>query len=116
VEDQNPNIGMRNTHTLKRGERYTLGGGASDDFYIFLVPLPGALGELRFDGTGCTFVPLKGGYFPGLGSEPLRECIGKTIKITSDKKYEILFRFERYTDPLVRLNALLRSIEIPGAL
>jgi hypothetical protein len=114
VEDQNPNIGMRNTHTLKRGNRYTLGGGGFDDFFVFLVPLPSAIGELRFDESGCSFVPLKNGYFPDIGSQPVPECIGKTIRIVSDKQFDIFFRFERYIDPLVTLNTLLRSIHVPG--
>jgi hypothetical protein len=112
VEDQNTAIGRRNVHTLKAGSRFTVGGGNSD-FLIFLVPIPPQIGELRFDGTNCTFVPLKSKYFPDIGSQQVPECIGKTIRVLSDKNYELFFHFERYTDPLVTLNQLLHSINVP---
>ncbi|MDR2144547.1 MAG: hypothetical protein LBP29_09280 [Treponema sp.] len=112
VEDQNTAIGRRNVHTLKPGSRFTLGGGASD-FLIFLVPLPPRIGELRFDGTNCTFIPLKSKYFPDIGSQAVPECIGKPIRVLSDKHYEIFFHFERYKDPLIALNQLLHSINVP---
>jgi hypothetical protein len=112
VEDQNTAIGRRNVHTLKAGSRFTIGGGNSD-FLIFLVPIPPQIGELRFDGTNCTFVPLKTKYFPDIGSQQVPECIGKTIRVLSDKNYELFFHFERYKDPLLVLNQLLHSISVP---
>ncbi|MDR2143403.1 MAG: hypothetical protein LBP29_03435 [Treponema sp.] len=112
VEDQNTAIGRRNVHTLKPGSRFTIGGGASD-FLVFLVPLPPRIGELRFDGTNCTFIPLKSKYFPDIGSQAVPECIGKTIRVLSDKNYELFFHFERYKDPLIALNQLLHSINVP---
>jgi hypothetical protein len=112
VEDQNTAIGRRNVHALKAGNRFTIGGGVSD-YLVFLVPLPKAIGELRFDGKSCTFYPLKPRYFPDIGSNPVTECIGKTIRIVSDKKYEVFFRFERFNDPLIELNKLLHSIKVP---
>jgi hypothetical protein len=112
VEDQNTAIGRRNIHNIKRGSVFSVGGGDSD-FLIFLVPLPPKVGELRYDGNSCTFTPLKPGYFPDIGSSAVPECIGKTIRILSDKKYEVFFHFERYSDPLVALNRLLNSISIP---
>ncbi|MDR2470683.1 MAG: hypothetical protein LBD09_01060 [Treponema sp.] len=114
VEEQNTAIGRRNVHALKKGSVYTVGGGASD-FLIFLVPVPPRLGQLSFDGTNCTFTPLKPGYFPDIGSSPVEQCIGKTIRILSDKNYEVFFHFERYRDPLVMLNQLLHSIQVPAA-
>jgi hypothetical protein len=112
VEDQNTAIGRRNVHTLKAGSRLSVGGGNSD-FLIFLVPIPPQIGELRFDGTNCTFVPLKSKYFPDIGSQQVPECIGKTIRVLSDKNYELFFHFERYKDPLIALNQLLHSISVP---
>ncbi|MDR0585324.1 MAG: VWA domain-containing protein [Treponema sp.] len=113
VEDQNTFIGKRNIHALKSGYSFTIGGGKSD-FLIFLVPVPAALGEVRRDGNRCTFIPRKPEYFPDLGSRELPDCIGKTIRIISDKHYELRFRIERYEDPLIALNRLLNSIKVPG--
>jgi hypothetical protein len=112
VEDQSTAIGRRNVHTLKAGSKFTVGGGKSD-FLIFLVPIPPRIGELRFDGTNCTFTPLKSKYFPDIESQQVPECIGKTIRVLSDKNYELFFHFERYKDPLIALNQLLHSINVP---
>jgi hypothetical protein len=117
VEDQNTNIGRRNTHVLKAGNIYTVGGGNSD-YLIFLVSLPSHIGEVQFDGKECSVVPKKPEYFPDLRDQRVPNCIGKTIRVISDKKYELKFRMERYEDPLVSLNRLLNSvpvIEMPAA-
>lgn len=113
VEDQNTFIGKRNIHALKSGYSFTIGGGKSD-FLIFLVPIPPAIGEIRREGNRCSFIPRKPRYFPDLGSSELPDCIGKTIRIISDKNYELHFRLERYENPLIALNRLLNSIKIPG--
>ncbi|MDR2435144.1 MAG: VWA domain-containing protein [Treponema sp.] len=115
VEDQNTFIGRRNIHALKSGYSFTVGGGKSD-FLIFLVPIPAAIGEVRRDGNRCTFIPRKPAYFPDLGSKELPDCIGKTIRVISDKDYELRFRVERWEDPLLALNRLLNSIKVPGLL
>jgi hypothetical protein len=115
VEDQNTNIGRRNIHTLKAGNRYTVGGGKSD-FLIFLVPLPPCIGEIHFDGEQCTFVPKKSRYFPDIGSEAVPNCIGKTIRVLSDNHYQLSFRMERYEDPLKALNRLLNSVNVESTL
>jgi hypothetical protein len=113
VEDQNTHIGKRNIHALKSGYSFTIGGGKSD-FLIFLVSMPAAIGEVRRDGGRCTFIPRKAKYFPDIGSSQVPDCIGKTIRVVSDKKYELRFRFERYEDPLAVLNRMLNSVKIPG--
>jgi hypothetical protein len=113
VEDQNTFIGKRNVHALKPGHIFTLGGGNSD-FLIFLVPLPPNIGEIRCDGNRCIFIPRKPRYFPDIGSQQVPDCIGKTIRIMSDKNYELHFRLERYEDPLRALNRLLHSVQVPG--
>ncbi|MDR2071836.1 MAG: VWA domain-containing protein [Spirochaetaceae bacterium] len=114
VEEQNTAIGRRNVHALKKGNTYTVGGGNSD-FLIFLVSIPPRIGRLYFDGNNCTFTPLKPRYFPDIGSNPVHECLGKTIRILSDRNYEIFFHFEQYKDPLIVLNQLLHSISVPSA-
>ncbi|MCL2066676.1 MAG: hypothetical protein FWG99_04345 [Treponema sp.] len=114
VEDQRTSIGKRNVHSLKSNFSYTVGGGRSD-FLIFLVPIPPSIGELRRDGSGvCTFIPRKPKYFPDLGSQTLHDCLGKTIRIISDKNYELRVRFIPYEDPLEALNRLLNSLKVPG--
>ena len=112
VEQQKTAIGKRNVHALKQGGTYSVGGGNSD-FLIFLVPFPPRIGQLYFDGKHCTFKPLRPEFFPDIGSTPVPECIGKTIRVLSKKRYEVFFRFERYEDPLVLLNQLLYSIKVP---
>jgi hypothetical protein len=113
VEDQNTFIGKRNIHALKPGHIFTLGGGSSD-FLIFLVPIPPHIGEIRCEGNQCTFIPRKPRYFPDLGSQQVPDCIGKTVRVISDKNYELHFRLERYEDPLKALNRLLHSVQVPG--
>ena len=113
VEDQNTAIGKRNIHSLKSGYSLSVGGGKSD-FLIFLVQVPANIGEIRRDGSQCSFIPKKPKYFPDLGSNELRDCINKTIRVISDKNYELRFRFEMYEDPLVALNRVLMSVSVPG--
>ncbi|MDR2404604.1 MAG: hypothetical protein LBD78_11320 [Spirochaetaceae bacterium] len=112
VEDQNTAIGRRNIHNLKPGNTYTIGGGASD-FLIFLVPIPPRIAELRYDGRQCTFVPRRPEFFPDTGSQPVNDCIGKTIRVVSEKNYELFIRAEWYQDPIISLNRLLNSVNLP---
>jgi len=112
VEDQNRAIGRRNIHTAKSGT-FSVGGGKSD-FLIFLVPIPASIANVQFDGRNCTFIPLKPKYFPDIGSQSVHNCIGKNIRVMSDKGYELFIRVERYEDPLKVLNRLLNSIAVPG--
>jgi len=114
VNDQNTSIGKRNIHSLKSGYKLTVGGGKNDDFYIFLVPMPQHIGEIRRNGSQLTFIPKKPKYFPDTGSNEVKDCINKTIRIVSDKDYQMRFRFETYEDPLVSLNRMLMSVKVPG--
>jgi len=114
VEDQNTSIGKRNIHSLKSGYSLSVGGGKSDDFMIFLVPLPSHLGEIRRSGSQLTFIPRKPKYFPDLGTNEVRDCINKKIRVVSDKNYTMWFNFEMYEDPLIALNRVLHSIKVPG--
>jgi len=113
VKDQSKSIGRRNIHSLKSGYSLSIGGGPQDDFLIFLVPMPSGIGEIKRNGSQLTFVPKKPKYFPDIKGE-VKDCIGKTITIVSDKNYEMRFMFEMYEDPLVSLNRLLHSLKVPG--
>jgi hypothetical protein len=112
VADQNTLIGKRNTHLVKPGFTYTVGGGKSD-FLIFLVPVPSRLGELKYESSGCTFYPRKAAYFPDIGNNPVHDCIGKTIRVMSDRGYELFIRLEQHEDPLLELNRIMLSINVP---
>jgi len=114
VGDQNTSIGRRNIHSLKSGYSLSVGGGKADDYLIFLVPMPPALGEIRREGATLTFIPKKPKYFPDIGSNQVKDCINKTIRVVSDKNYEMHFRFEMYEDPLIALNRTLMSVKVPG--
>jgi hypothetical protein len=113
VEDQSTFIGKRNIHALKSGYSLTIGGGKSD-FLIFLVPMPPDIAEIRRNGNRCTFVPRKPKYFPDLGAKELQDCIGKNIRVVSDKNYQLRIRLEQYEDPLAALNRMLNSVKTPG--
>ena len=113
VEDQNTAIGKRNIHSAKPGTTFSIGGGKSD-FLIFLVPIPPHIADVTYDGRNCTLYPRKSKYLPDIGSQSVSNCIGKTIRVISDKNYELYFRIEMYEDPLKRLNKLLNSISVPG--
>jgi hypothetical protein len=113
VLDQNTSIGKRNTHLAKPGVSFTV-GGAKSDFLIFLVPLPPRIGELKYESSGCTFYPRRAKYFPDIGNNPVQDCIGKNIRIISNKGYELFFRVELHEDPLVKLNQLMQSVRVPS--
>ena len=113
VEDQNTAIGRRNIHVVKQGYSFSVGGGKSD-FLIFLVPMPPHIADVTYDGRNCTFIPRKPELFPDIGSQTVPSCIGKTIRVLSEKNYELQIRMERYQDPLKALNKMLHSITVPG--
>ena len=113
VEDQNTSIGRRNIHLVKKGNKFSIGGGKSD-FLIFLFPFPRRIAELRYDRKTCTLIPIKTKYFPDIGSNEVPDCIGKNIRIISDRNFELYFIIERYKDPQIALNELLRSVSVPG--
>jgi hypothetical protein len=114
VEDQNTAIGRRNIHVVKEGYTFSIGGGKSD-FLIFLVPIPPRIADVRFDGRQCALIPRKPQFFPDTGSEPISDCIGKTIRIVSERGYELFIRIEQYEDPLKALNRLLNSVKVVGS-
>jgi hypothetical protein len=109
VEDQNTFIGKRNIHAVKPGLNFTIGGGKSD-FLIFLVPMPFRIADLRYQGNSCLLIPRKPEYFPDTGSSPVKDCIGKTVRVVSDKDYELFIRIDLCEDPLAALNRLINAI------
>jgi hypothetical protein len=111
VKDQNTNIGRRNIHTAKPGTTFSVGGGSSD-FLIFLVSVPPNIAEVRYDGNNCTFIPKKPNHFPDIGSQSVPNCIGKTIRVVSEKHYELFIRIDRFEDPLLELNRLMNSVKL----
>jgi hypothetical protein len=111
VVDQNTFIGKRNIHVVKPGVNFTIGGGQSD-FLIFLVPMPFRIADLRYEGDSCLLIPRKPKYFPDTGSSPVRDCIGKTIRVVSEKDYELFMRIELCEDPLTALNRLMNSVMV----
>jgi hypothetical protein len=112
VEGQSTAIGRRNIHAAKEGVTYSVGGGTSD-FLVFLVPMPPRIADIHFDGSQCTFIPRKPQFFPDIGSQSIPNAIGKAIRLLSDKKYEFFIRIDRYQDPLIALNRLMHSVEVP---
>ena len=113
VEDQNTAIGRRNIHSVKAGNTFSIGGGKSD-FLIFLVPIPPNIAELQYNGRNCTLNPKKSKYFPDLGQEQLPNCLGKNIRVISDRNYELHIRINKFEDPIHALNKLMKSISVPG--
>lgn len=114
VEDQNTAIGRRNVHLLKAGSSLSLGGGRSDDFLVFLVRVPHRIAEIRYDGEVCSLIPRRPDLFAVTGNEIVADCVGKTIELVSEKGYQLKIRFDRFEDPLSRLNRFLHSIDVPG--
>jgi hypothetical protein len=98
VQDQSAAPGWRNIHILKPGHALTVGGGDSD-FLIFIVPLQARIARVRFDGASYTFIPLKARFFPDIGSQPVPDCIGKTIRILTERNYELHIRIDLYENP-----------------
>ena len=60
------------------------------------------------------FIPPKAKYFPDIGSKEVSNCINQTIRVVSDKNYELRIRFEKYEDPLMEMNRILNSLNVPG--
>ena len=113
VQDQSKSIGRRNVHLMKSGSTLSLGGGRSD-FLVFLVPIPHRIADIHYDGMTCSFVPRRPEYFPDSGSNVVADCVGKTIRVVSDKGYEMFIKLEMFEDPLLKLNAFLHSIDTAG--
>ena len=114
VQDQNPNIGMRNVRTLQAGGKKTIGGRWSD-FLVFLVPVPSRVAEVHFDGEDLTIVPLRQELFPDY-SLPIPGCLGRPVRMVNRFGTELTLTFDRYVPPADRLNRLLHCVDAPGIL
>lgn len=112
VEDQNPNIGLRNVRTLQSGGKKSIGGKRSD-FLVFLVPVPARVAEVYFDGENLTVVPLRPEFFPDY-SGPIADCLGKSVRMVNRFGKVLNMTFERYVPPADRLNRILRCLDAPG--
>lgn len=112
VEDQNPNIGLRNVRTLQSGGKKTIGGGRSD-FLVFLVPVPSRVAEVHFDGEDLTIVPLRPEFFPDHPG-PIPRCLGRTVRLVNRHGRVLNLSFNRYVPPAERINKLLRCLDAPG--
>ncbi|NLJ45775.1 MAG: hypothetical protein GX430_04365, partial [Treponema sp.] len=112
VEDQNPNIGLRNVRTLQSGGKKSIGGRRSD-FLVFLVPVPPRVAEVFFDGEDLTIIPLKPEFFPEY-SGPIQGCLGKPVRMVNRFSKVLTLTFNRYVPPADRLNKILRCLETPG--
>lgn len=109
VQYQNKAIGKRNIHMMKSGTRLGIGGGSSA-FLVFLVKFPSNIAEVRFDGKTCDLAILRPEYFPFEDEVIVKDCVGRTFTIVSDKEYEVSFSFKEYEDPVARLNRFLTSV------
>jgi hypothetical protein len=112
VRDQNPNIGKRNIRAMHAGGRASIGGGSSD-FLVFLLPVPKRLAYLYFDGVDATIVPRRPEFFPDFDGA-IESCLGRDIRIVTERGRELILRFERYEPPVVKINRILHCIEMPG--
>jgi hypothetical protein len=106
VSEQNSHIGFRNIHRIPEGGSRGIGGGFST-YLIFLVPLPRRIAEIRNDGSGYTFIPLRQEFFPAL-SGPVKNCLGVDIPMVTPKGLGFKIRFRAWISPLEEINALMR--------
>ncbi|HTZ52251.1 MAG TPA: P83/100 family protein [Spirochaetia bacterium] len=107
VIPQNRHIGHRNVHYLKPGAAASVGSGGAR-FLIYFVPVPRRMAQLRYDGHGYSFVPLRSELFPGT-SGTVPDCLGKGIPARSLHGYRFTIIFRRFTPPLEEINRLMRS-------
>ncbi|MBN1698110.1 MAG: VWA domain-containing protein [Spirochaetales bacterium] len=108
VSFQNPHVGFRNIHKIKKNRRMSVGGGFSN-FLIFLVPIPSHIAEIYKENGTYVFNPIKNEYFPDTDG-PVVDCLDKDIVMVSPHGYQSKITFNRYVSPLTRLNELLNSI------
>ena len=96
VLNQRRSIGMRNIHPLTPNKTFYLGGERSDDFLIFLVPIPRHLASICYDGKEIVFTILKPKYFPYEKEIEIKNPIDRFFVLNSDKNYSIQFMFRLY--------------------
>jgi hypothetical protein len=113
IDRQNPNIGLRNVHSIKSGNRLTVGGGKASAFTVFVVKVPRRLAEIYFDGENCVLVPIRKDYFPGLEGA-MDDCLGKDIAIETPEGFKMTMRLARWESATDKMNRLLHIIDMRG--
>lgn len=111
VEEQNSHIGLRNVHNIKSGNVMSLGSHRLHDYLLFVIKVPGKIGELVFDGDECTFYPLRLDLFPELKG-PVTNCLGKTILVKTKNDYVMHIQFKEYENPAEKVNKLLKIVSL----
>ena len=112
VYGQNSNIGLRNVHAIKKGEKRSIGGHNSD-YLIFFSSFPHRIAEITMTDNGCELSLIKPEYFETL-DKPLNGCLHKDIRLISDTGYRVTIRFRYYISELERINAVMRQIKYVG--
>jgi hypothetical protein len=108
VSEQNSHIGFRNIHRIPPGSSRSVGGSFSA-FFVFIVPVPGRIAEIRNEAGRYVFMPLRPEYFPAV-SGPVTDCVGAEIPFTTPKGYSGTISFRKWVSPLEEINALMRSV------
>ena len=106
VSLQNHRIGFRNVHRIGPGAARSVGGRFSS-YLIFLVPVPGSMGEIRNVDGRYVFAPLRTELFPRL-SGPLEDCLDVDIPFVTPRGREMSLRFREWASPLEEINTLLK--------
>jgi hypothetical protein len=106
VSLQNHRIGFRNVHRIGPGAARSVGGRFSS-YLIFLVPVPGSMGEIRNVDGRYVFAPVRTELFPRL-SGPLEDCLDVDIPFVTPRGREMSLRFREWASPLEEINTLLK--------
>jgi hypothetical protein len=114
VQEQNPNIGLRNVHTIGDTRNLSLGGKGAD-FTIFVVRVPRKIAVVRWDGEKLSFTPRYPEYFPKC-PEGMIDCLGQTIECVTPEGFAMRLCFNHWESPTDKTNRLLHTIEMKGML
>ncbi|MBN1686065.1 MAG: VWA domain-containing protein [Spirochaetales bacterium] len=110
VEGQNPHIGNRNVHYIRKDGSATVGGGFSS-FLIYLYKFPPRIGLLSRKGDRYAFLPVKPEFFED--AEAVDDCLDKDIAVVSSTGRRLTIRFRRYISALEQINAIMRLVRKP---
>jgi hypothetical protein len=80
---------------------------------VFLVPVPGGIGEIANQDGTYVFTPRRPEFFPGLAG-PVSGCLEKEIPFTTAKGKELTLSFRKWISPLEEINRLMRSVSHEG--
>lgn len=108
VSLQNSRVGFRNVHRILPGTSRSVGGGGST-FLVFITRVPRAIAEIRAEGGGYTFVPLRGEFFPEV-TAAVKNCLGREIPLAGPKGHRHTIVFREWVSALDEINALMRSV------